>query len=918
MFKQLTDGRISPFFRAAAADAITPGSCRLSEELLFTQSNVRVLLGHSPLGVMRFITLPTIVYPAPVSNAEKTGAMDYWAGTYYQTDQVMLIGNLRFQLEMEDGTVFDAIDAGCENHTGYVSDVLPVSFSKHHDLEVKVASCAPLAKNGTTPFFKSAPLPGPAGALFTLSLKNLSRDSKQIRVRLLLDPVVIDTYRLMDMPLPRYPGSPNRYIRQETMIFQKPEGFAGVHMKHGQWQSLEGPPVCERTVLVSPEEEVLTEVQVALSVNYAELMPTIYELNLLECGEWLNRTLAFWSDRIGDLRLFDENKPFMEKTRDLYVRCIIDNFNCLQVDAEGRLISHWQGAPSHCCGTVWGIDIEPTALSVLSVCPELSFKVLEFFSNRSRSPVPKYPDHSTPILIAPLIIAGAYYKATGDLVAFQKSPSLMEDLNGILNELMTFKAKSHALFSSHYSSDGRVFRKYDHGTNVKVFTALSGYSELLAALGKIEIAADLQRLCKELKQDLLVEMTAEGPFGKQISGGTNLSKGTEDGFYLEEDFLYYDGEDSTSCMAPLSGIYNFNQPEWVHYHQFAQSLWCTNFDPEFSAVRWFHDGGPLDGTAFIARVGGSHTREAMREALEALFEYDCDQTGSVYWWPFGKNNCRGITRCSQGQGAWVQQFQQQWLGISIDAAKHQMLVRPSGLPAGIAWKRANFYGNLFNISWHEHEGSLKLEVQNLNRAAWSVRLIGGSSPEEQASGKLEAGSRLALTVQCPAKHEGPCKQSGDIIARELEAFANADGIIFDTFDNRLVQHKMWDGRLWVLVRFVLSSVNKLEDVRVTLRLPAGNQVKCKREQVWELPENKAQSEDEYDIGDICPASRRVAAFWVRLDKAPTRAVRFDTHSFAEASSTALFSGVLTGEMKAVMRYSYKGRRHQLTRTISLE
>ena len=47
----------------------------------------------------------------------------------------------------------------------------------------------------------------------------------------------------------------------------------------------------------------------------------------------------------------------------------------LATDAAGRLLSHWQGAPSHGYGTVWGIDIEPTAVSIVHACPELARQV---------------------------------------------------------------------------------------------------------------------------------------------------------------------------------------------------------------------------------------------------------------------------------------------------------------------------------------------------------------------------------------------------------------------------------------------------------------------------------------------------------------------------------------------------------------
>ncbi|MGJ4851291.1 hypothetical protein ACH6CV_13685 [Bacillota bacterium Meth-B3] len=890
-YLKATSGRISPFFRATAADATEPGNCRLSEELMYTQSNARVLLGHTPGGQMRFLSLPTVVYPVPVMHSERTVAIDYYPGTYYQCDQVLFLGNLRYELELEDGERVSAIERGWSNHTGYISDALPVSFAGHHGLEIRVSSCAPVAREGKA-MMASAPLPGPTGALFTMHVKNTSSERRVLRVHLRCDPIMIDTYRFEDKPLPPHPGEPQRYIRQETMIFVKPEGCAGIHMRHGQWTGTEGQPDCVRPLALESGEEALVEAQVALAKEYHELMPAIYELSMRGSGEWLLDTVDFWASLLGELSLGAD--PLMQKACDLYVRCVIDNFNCLQLNGKGDLISHWQGAPAHNCGTIWGIDIEPTALSVLPVCPELCFKVLEFFAERSRCPAPRYPDHSTPILIAPLLLAGAYYRATGDAEAFVRRPALVRALDSVLEELLSFQAADCVLFSSHYSSDAHVFRKYDHGTNVKVQGALSLYAGLLEALGQKERAGALLSLAADVRTALFDKMSAEGPFGTQFSGGTNLGGGDEDGFYLPDGTLYYDGEDSASCMAPVYGAYGWNQSEWINYHRFARSLWCPNFDAEFSADRWFHDGGPLDGTAFISRVGGSHTRREMREALEALFAQDCDETGSVYWWPLGSDACRGITRCSQGQGSWAQQFVWQWVGVSLDVPARRLSVAPAGLPEVVVWRGMNLGGHRFDLKWEQAGGEIHLELRNLGGFEWTVELMGA------APAVLAPGGSLSLSAPLPVVEYDGIDGEADIVARELGSFACEHGILFDSFDKKLVRQRMWDGEMWSLVRLVVASGEPIADAKVSLALPEGWQVVAKPARLWVLPERLMETRAETELGDVEPNRRAVAAFWVRPPKASGFEPRFDAHSFAERPSTVLVVGAGKGEMRAVL------------------
>ncbi|MFR8222386.1 MAG: hypothetical protein ACLU9T_15850 [Blautia faecis] len=106
---------------------------------------------------------------------------------------------------------------------------------------------------------------------------------------------------------------------------------------------------------------------------------------------------------------------------------------------------------------------------------------------------------------------------------------------------------------------------------------------------------------------------------------------------MDEDFLYYDGEDSSSALAPVYGIYDFSYAPWINYHRFARSLFCSNYDPEMDTLRWFPYGGALDGTAYVSQLGGAITREEMGRSLKNLISAAVDETGSLYWWPKGEN-----------------------------------------------------------------------------------------------------------------------------------------------------------------------------------------------------------------------------------------------------------------------------------------
>ncbi len=130
--------------------------------------------------------------------------------------------------------------------------------------------------------------------------------------------------------------------------------------------------------------------------------------------EWINITAAFWRERLGQLDLrIGEDEGMGAKYRDMQMRFILDNFNCLMFAEDGRMLANWQGAPSHGLCRLWGIDIEPTVISVLYSVPEIGPSAVKYW----RIAAHRYSVYSTiPCpLRRPLIIAVKYYELTGDI-----------------------------------------------------------------------------------------------------------------------------------------------------------------------------------------------------------------------------------------------------------------------------------------------------------------------------------------------------------------------------------------------------------------------------------------------------------------------------------------------------------------------
>ena len=669
---------------------------------------------------------------------------------------------------------------------------------------------------------------------------------------------------------------PSIDLRQQTLVLSRPEGSVGIHLHQGRWIKTEKPFECERPFKLEAGQDELIETYVALGKSYDEVMPVIYELYRRDSLAWLNDTVAFWRERIGQLEVSAEKTgDAAEMSRDVYVRCLLDNFNCLQTDGEGNLVSHWQGAPSHGYGTIWGIDVEPTAVSIVHLVPEMTLQTLLFFMTRSRAPRGSV-DHSIPILIAPVILARQWLQVTGHIAYLRAHPEIMEALQSILDELMQMKAPSETLFPSRFSSDGPVGRRYDYGTNAKVYYAFVSMAYLLRQLGQNEQAAFFNRMALEIKEATSRTMVVKGPFGPQISGGTNLGEDPEN-FYSPEDMLYYDGEDTSSMLAPIYGFCDFTDPAWVNYHRFARSMWCYNYDAEFDTLLWSPaEPGVVDGTALFSRLGGSLTKKEMTEAFETLRKVGIDEvTGSVFWWPHGRLYKRELTRCSQGQGAWAWQYLYQWLGLRVDANDRRLILAPCGMLSKVTWKGFKAGSYAFDVEWAEDGSTAIATVKNQNAESWTVQ-VGFHPPDSGAESGLDwqtttlgPGEETTFSSTLSQVAVGSVDQAM-VVRMEARQFGR-DGVLFKRFGPALLWGhwdltKLWNMReLPFSLRFALGNATGVDwtGTTIDLYIPQGWKAQGRGPLEWPYPDQLEPEKVTLQLGLVPDGSRTAACFWIQ-------------------------------------------------------
>jgi hypothetical protein len=373
-------------------------------------------------------------------------------------------------------------------------------------------------------------------------------------------------------------------------------------------------------------------------------------------------------------------------------------------------------------------------------------------------------------------------------------------------------------------------------------------------------------------------MVVEGPFGPQISGGTNLGEDPA-GFYLPEGQLYYDGEDTSSMLAPIYGACSLDWQPWINYHRFARSLWCPTFDPEFGMLNWFpSEPAVQDGTAFFSRLGGSVTLEEMKEGVSVLRRFGVDDvTGSVFWWPHGLEYKRSLTRCSQGQGAWAWQYLQQWLGLQVDRNQHLLILAPQGLVTDYSWAGFRSGDSRFDITWEETVEGSRAHVANPGPESWTLR-VGFRAMGSGALGDLVWQEAVLPPQGEAALHAAaraaPIFQSmpdAAIRRQELSAFGQESQMLFRRYGPAMLWGN-WDAsRLWQpsalpnALRFLVfnGSPKDWVDVRVTLSVPPGWQAQARQPGHWERPDRLQSGLVDLPLGPLACGRHTVAPFWIR-------------------------------------------------------
>lgn len=858
---------VSPYFKAVYDETSEQTDWSLSERQLFVQSNGRILLGQDTMGRLHFICTPhDRIYAVPSGGENICGQFGGHIGQYYQNDTALLLGKMRYELEMANGLVLSA--ANKNSVTAYTDHFLPTTRTSYPEAAIKVFSFAPVMEKDSAPISSIHPIPGPAAVMFCMEVANTSGCTLTGKVRLGFDQRFVNQFEHYGKRFEDYTQGPYKSEwDQKLLILWHPEACAAVQLLGGtQEGEANNPRIYCPFVLKAGESRIFTTV-IALTPKRDEIHRNLGILYQHTALEWLNVTADFWKKRLGTIVSgIREDTTMGLKYSDMHIRFILDNFNCLSFNEAGDLLTNWQGAPSHSLSRLWGIDIEPDVVSVMYSVPEVGPRAIEYLLKRNTPRFSLYSDHSMFFYIAPLLIAGKYLELTGNKGYFCDNPKIVENLMRVYQGILAHKHKDYVLFSSHYASDLIVFRKYDYGCNVQCYYALKSWSMILSVTGQDN--TDVKQLISQMPVDMAATMEGDGPFGKQITGGTNLGE-DQDRFYIPEELFYYGGEDTATVLAPLYGLYDFDYVPYVNLHRFAKSLYITSYDPEFQTMRELHFGMNPSATGCTLRLGGSHTRQEMKETLALLYS-KLDETGSLFWWPRAYNKKRCLTRCSQGQGAWIQQSVEQWFGIRLNALDHEITIMPQGLLTSYTLTDCRIGAFYFDVDYVENENETTFQVVNHNAEDFRLRFIvrgcgagaeGNSKTMQTDSVLIPAGKKATRSYRT----ETLMSEEPKIEEAELRSFSENE-IVFAPYG--IVMPKLYSGNCNIfLLRFVAvhSGDETWENVRVKLQVPENWKASSKKFYIWDYqPVFSEETQAVNEIGDLAANTHGVGGFYISV------------------------------------------------------
>ena len=642
----------------------------------------------------------------------------------------ILAGPFHFGLK-ESGKRINLPDDCADLRTDLLECVVPMTTYALSGLEARVVAFAPISSDGAT---------RPRGAFYMLSLRNTSESIRQ-------GEIILPAFGHFSEALN---GGDNTQIdRLLVPEMTRPKGVA---------------------FTLAPGEE--REVCVWLGV-YGEKPAPWLQLGGLY---WLSETLAYYRKLCG--RLTTPDNPFLQE---FFIRTLCQCQQCVGMDADGRLAgSSWGTNPV--TYEIWMKDMYYSMLPLAETDGELFRRGIEWFAEYGVRPegvqFPGGVGHSLSNSLSAVIMAGIYFRATGDASFFRNHPEIVRRLETVVNEMIESRKEGEPwLYKSTWISDGLCMGDYHTGSNICAWTALSSFALILRdALGQCEKADALTAIAKNVRREILSTCRLAGPYGDQLCEGIGM--GSEElqrqmkaesieefrkknaGFGIQfyefynrsesTPYLVHDGEETDTTLAPYYGITACDDPLLRNYTRFAMTDQNRFYSPVSKGIIW-EDCTDSTFPGYITGLSNGVDRESFDRYFGPIASL-ADLDGSIWWWPYprGAKDDSFIERrpgkCGWASGAMIALLKSDLMGIRYDGVRRRLEFRPLNAIGAYTWDSVPLGSARVDLSFAQ--GSVGITNRSCFAIDVDVQLFGAGATVNGKEAPFEKGSCFGKPTVC--------------------------------------------------------------------------------------------------------------------------------------------------------------------------
>jgi len=487
------------------------------------------------------------------------------------------------------------------------------------------------------------------------------------------------------------------------------------------------------------------------TVIFPDFRPEMYEeISISNSLDWLNSTISYFKHVTGELEM-----PQDTFTQEYFERQVHQCFHSIPIVDDGSVAgSNWGSYPA--TRDTWMKDMYYSFLPFTMLEPKLVEKGILWFLNRSVRPDGLYyrggVSHSLTNALTPVILAGLYYKFTGNKEFFLEHPEVINRLTEIIMDMLNTSDGKVALFKSYWLSDGPSRGDYHTGSNVLAWLALNLTAEIYEKVyGNRWIARWLRSIANKTKEDLNRLCVIEGPFGKQYIEGVNSNGSLP--------CMCHDGEETDTTLMPFYGFTTFDDPVYKNYMKFSLSEHNEHYSSIVKGIKWipifkeeeilqtdikrpakFIQGqlGMLNSGAtcpgYITGFASISNAEEMREWMLRLRKRT-DMDGSMWWWMYPPNpkgehdvvrapplfgagersGCRNfVGKSGWAAGTFVALFISEILGLKYDGSDKKLYFRPFSPLSDFSWENFRLGGGLFSVKFLRNDDEIYIYVFNQN------------------------------------------------------------------------------------------------------------------------------------------------------------------------------------------------------------